>query len=127
MIGLYFGGFIGMFSETALNIALPSLTAVFSVDTAVMQWMVVGYMLMIGLVLPFVSLFSKWFSVKTLANVALFTFMIGAIISGVANNFEILLIGRMIQGIGTGIVLPLMFSMILEIFPPHKIGVAMGL
>lgn len=127
MIGLYLGGFIGMFSETALNIALPSLTAVFSVDTAVMQWMVVGYMLMIGLVLPFVSLLSKWFSVKTLANVALFTFMIGAIISGVANNFEILLIGRMIQGIGTGIVLPLMFSMILEIFPPHKIGAAMGL
>lgn len=50
MIGLYIGGFIGMFIETALNIALPSLTAVFNVDTAVMQWMVVGYMLMIGLV-----------------------------------------------------------------------------
>lgn len=77
--------------------------------------------------LPFVSMMSKWFSVKTLSNIALVAFILGAIISGVADNFTVLLIGLMIQGIGTGIILPLMFSMILEVFPPHKIGAAMGL
>lgn len=126
MIGLYLGGFVGMFSETALNIAIPNLSETFNLSTAITQWMVVGYMLMIGIVLPFVSLMTKWLSARTLANLALGTFIVGAIISGVGNDFTVLLIGRMIQGIGTGIVLPLMFSMILEVFPPQKIGAAMG-
>lgn len=127
MIGLYLGGFIGMFSETALNIAIPSLSAVFGIDTSLTQWMVVGYMLMIGIILPFVSLMSKWISIRKLTNIALGSFLIGCIISGLANNFTVLFIGRMIQGIGTGIVLPIMFSLILELFPKNKIGSAMGI
>ena len=55
MMGLYLGAFIGMFSETSLNIALPQLMNVFQVSAAYAQWMVVGYMLVIGLVLPFAS------------------------------------------------------------------------
>ena len=71
MMGLYLGGFTGMFSETSLNIALPQLTETFSVDVAVMQWMVVGYMLVIGIVLPFASLLMKWISVRKLTLFAL--------------------------------------------------------
>ena len=71
MMGLYLGGFTGMFSETSLNIALPQLSAAFGVETAVMQWMVVGYMLVIGIVLPFASLLMKWFSVRELTLFAL--------------------------------------------------------
>lgn len=59
MMGLYLGAFIGMFSETSLNIALPALSEMFGIDTALTQWMVVGYMLMIGIVLPFVSMLMK--------------------------------------------------------------------
>ena len=59
MMGLYLGTFIGMFSETSLNIALPILSQSFAVDTSLMQWMVIGYMLVIGLVLPFVSFLMK--------------------------------------------------------------------
>ena len=60
MMGLYLGAFVGMFSETSLNIALPQLMSVFQVSAAYAQWMVVGYMLVIGLVLPFASLLMKW-------------------------------------------------------------------
>lgn len=126
MMGLYLGAFIGMFSETSLNIALPQLMSVFSVSAAAAQWMVVGYMLVIGLVLPFASLLMKWLSVRRLSFFALGAFFIGAVISGCAMNFPILLAGRMIQGIGTGLVLPMMFALVLEVFPPHKIGAAMG-
>lgn len=66
MMGLYLGAFVGMFGETALNIALPQLSAAFSVDTSLMQWMVIGHMLVIGLVLPFASLLMKWFPVRKL-------------------------------------------------------------
>lgn len=122
---LYFGGFTGMYSETALNIALPQLSLAFGVELNIVQWLVVAYMLVIGLVLPFASLLMKWFTARQITLFALCSFLIGALISGFAGSFEICLVGRCIQGIGTGLVLPLMFAMVLEVIPPHKIGQAM--
>lgn len=127
MMGLYLGAFVGMFGETALNIALPQLSMAFSVDTSLMQWMVIGHMLVIGLVLPFASLLMKWFSIRKLTIFALGVFAFGSIISGVATNFPVLLIGRMVQGVGPGLILPIMFAMVLEVFPAYKIGMALGL
>lgn len=127
MLGLYLGAFIGMFSETSLNIALPELSQSFGIDTSLAQWLVTGYMLVIGMVLPFASLLMKWFPAKRITCFALTAFMAGALISGFAPNFAVLLAGRLIQGIGTGLVLPTMFAIVLEVFPPAKIGQAMGL
>ena len=126
LMGLYLGGFTGMYSETSLNIALPQLSAAFGIDISIVQWLVVGYMLVIGLVLPFSSLLTKWFSARKLTLFALGSFAVGALISGFSTTFAGALIGRCIQGIGTGIVLPLMFAMVMEVVPPHKIGAAMG-
>ncbi len=127
MMGLYLGGFIGMFSESALNIALPQLTKVFGITTALAQWMVVGYMLVIGLVLPFAGILMKWFKTRSLTLFALGAFFVGSLMSGFAPNFPIALVGRMIQGVGTGLVLPMMFAVVLEVFPQSQIGSAMGL
>ncbi len=127
MMGLYFGGFIGMFSESALNVALPQLTKVFGITTALAQWMVVGYMLVIGLVLPFAGILMKWFKTRSLTLFALGAFFVGSLMSALAPTFGIALAGRLIQGIGTGLVLPMMFAVVLEVFPQSKIGSAMGL
>ncbi len=127
LMGLYLGGFTGMYSETALNIALPQLSAAFGVDLGLIQWLVVGYMLAIGIVLPFSSLLMKWFSARKITVFALGAFLVGALISGFSSTYEMCLTGRIIQGIGTGLVLPLMFAMVLEVIPPHKIGAAMGI
>ena len=127
MMGLYLGGFIGMFSESALNVALPQLTQVFGITTALAQWMVVGYMLVIGLVLPFAGLLMKWFKTRNLTLFALGAFFIGSLMSALAPSFPLALAGRMLQGVGTGLVLPMMFAVVLEVFPPSQIGKAMGL
>ena len=126
MMGLYLGAFIGMFSETSLNIALPSLMEVFGVDSSIAQWLVVGYMLIIALVLPFASLLMKLYPTRNLTMFALGIFMVGALLSGFAPNFALLLIGRLMQGVGTGLILPMMFAIVLEVFPSNKIGQAMG-
>lgn len=126
LMGLYLGGFTGMYSETALNIALPQLSAAFGVDIALTQWLVVGYMLAIGIVLPFASLLMKWFPARKLTVFALGAFFVGALVSGFAPSFEVALAGRAVQGIGTGLVLPMMFAMVMEVIPPHKLGAAMG-
>ena len=108
MLGLYAGAFLGMLSETSMNIALPDLCDAFNITTGTAQWMVVGYMLAIGIVLPCVGFLLKWIKAKTLVLVAL------------------VLAGRIIQGVGTGIVLPTMYAAIMRVFPPAKIGAANG-
>ncbi len=50
MSSLYLGAFVGMFSETSLNIALPNLSNYFHTPLSLMQWIVVGYMMVIGIV-----------------------------------------------------------------------------
>ncbi|WP_434737595.1 DHA2 family efflux MFS transporter permease subunit [Limosilactobacillus sp.] len=126
MVSMLLGAFVGMLSETSLNIALPKLMASLNVNTATIQWLVTGYMLVIGIILPLSSLISKWFTTRQIIIFALSDFIVGAIISALAGNFPVLLIGRMIQGIGTGLILPLMFAVVLQIFPPQKIGAVMG-
>lgn len=127
MLGLMIGGFVGMFSETALNVALSSIMAELHVTQGTVQWLVTGYMLIIGICMPLSGLLTRWFSTKRIVLSALGAFIIGVLIAALGSNFSIVLLGRMIQGIGTGVVLPLMFSVAMQIFPPHKLGTVMGL
>lgn len=82
MLGLYLGAFSGLFSETSLNIALPQLMDTFHISAGIAQWLVVGYMLVMGIVLPFTSLLMKCFPVRKLTVFALGAFIIGSLISG---------------------------------------------
>lgn len=126
MTGLFIGTFTGMFSETALNIAIPRFMEDFGIGADLAQWMVVGYMLVIGIVLPFAGLLMKWVPARLLAVCAVAAFLAGSLLSALAPSFGLVLAGRMIQGIGTGLVLPLTFAVALEVFPPNRIGTAMG-
>ncbi|WP_154035659.1 DHA2 family efflux MFS transporter permease subunit [Bifidobacterium breve] len=126
MLGLYIGAFLGMLSETSMNIALPDLMDEFSVSSGTAQWMVVGYMLAIGVVLPCVGFLLKWIKAKTLVLFALACFLVGAVVCTVATSFPVLLAGRIVQGISTGIVLPTMYASIMRVFPPYRIGAANG-
>ena len=123
MLGLYIGAFLGMLSETSMNI---DLCDAFGITTGTAQWMVVGYMLAIGVVLPCVGFLLKWIKAKTLVLFALVCFAVGSALSACAPVFALVLAGRIIQGIGTGIVLPTMYAAIMRVFPPFMIGAANG-
>lgn len=127
ILPLLLGAFVGMFSETSLNIALPQLMEALQVGQSSVQWLVTGYMLVIGIVLPLSSLLTKWFTTKKLVLFGLGAFIVGSLISGFGNGFLMVLIGRMIQGVGTGIILPLMFTIAMLIFPPNKLGSVNGI
>lgn len=127
ILPLMLGAFVGMFSETALNIALPQLMKALAVGQSSIQWLVTGYMLVIGIVLPLSSLLTKWFTTKQLVISGLVLFIIGQLISGFGISFSMVLVGRMIQGVGTGIILPLMFTVAMLVFPPNKLGSVNGI
>lgn len=124
---LMLGAFIGLFSETALNMALTNIMADFSINASAAQWLTTGYLLTLGILVPVSALILRWFTTRQLV-IALFTFsIIGSIIAALAPSFAILLIGRIIQALGTGILLPLLMNVILLIFPIYKRGIVMGL
>lgn len=127
MASMLIGAFVGMFSETSLNIALPQLMDNLHVTTGTIQWLVTGYMLVIGVVLPFSSLISKWFTTRQIIIFGLLAFIVGSVISALSSTFALLLVGRMIQGIATGLILPMMFTVAMLVFPPYKLGAAMGM
>lgn len=127
MVSMLIGAFVGMFSETSLNIALPSLTRSLGISTATVSWLVTGYMLVIGIILPFAGFISKWFSTRQIIIFGLIDFIVGAVIAALAPSFGVLLFGRMIQGIATGLILPLMFTVAMQVFRPSKLGAAMGM
>lgn len=57
----------------------------------------------------------------------MFIFLIGTVVSAIASGFPVLLTGRMIQAAGAGIIMPLLMTVILTLFPPEKRGAAMGM
>lgn len=87
ILPLMIGSFVGMFSETSLNIALPQLMKALQVGQSSIQWLVTDYMLVIGIILPLSSLFTKWFTTKKLVLFGLAAFIIGSLISGFGINF----------------------------------------
>lgn len=119
--------FIGLFSETALNMALTNIMSDFNVSPATAQWLTTGYLLTIGILVPVSSLLIRWFTTKQLVVASLTFSIVGTILAAIAPSFAVLLIGRIVQALGTGIMLPLMMNVILLIFPIYKRGAVMGL
>lgn len=123
---LMFGAFIGLFGETALNMALTNIMSDFSISSATAQWLTTGYLLTLGILVPVSSLLIRWFTTKQLLVASLGFSIVGTILAALAPSFAVLLLGRIVQAIGTGILLPLMMNVILLIFPINKRGTVMG-
>ena len=124
---LMVGTFIGLFGETALNMALTNIMEDFNVSAGLAQWLTTGYLLVLGILVPLSAYLVRWFTTRQLIVSALIIAIIGAFIAATSPNFTLLLVGRLIQAIGTGIVLPLMFSVVLMVFPIQKRGAVMGI
>lgn len=118
--------FCGVLVETAMTVTFPTLSKEFNVDTATVQWLVTIYLLVLAIIVPLSGFLKHSFKNKMLFLIGIGFFTLGIVIDAVAPSFSILLLGRIIQGIGTGIGLPLMFNIILEQVPSDKIGMMMG-
>jgi DHA2 family lincomycin resistance protein-like MFS transporter len=119
--------FIGILSETALNIAYALLMNEFGVSAVVIQWLTTGYLLTLSILLPLSPLFVKHFRTKGLFQAAVIIFTFGTLLCAFTLNFEMLFLGRIVQAIGTSISFPLMMNIILEKIPIAKRGKCMGI
>ncbi|WP_125607717.1 DHA2 family efflux MFS transporter permease subunit [Lapidilactobacillus bayanensis] len=119
--------FIGVLIETSMNVTFPTLTKQFGVTLSTVQWVTTGYLLMVSLVIICSSYLKGRFKERHIFIAGAIFAIIGDLACALAVNFQMLLIGRLIQAVGTGISLPLLFNIILERAPLAKRGIFMGL
>lgn len=124
---LIIGAFVSILNETLLNIAFPNLMEYFSITETSVQWLATAYMLVVGILVPITALLQQWFSTRQMFLGAMILFLAGTIICAFAPIFGILLTGRIVQALGTGLMIPVLMNTILIIFPPEKRGGAMGM
>lgn len=127
MAALLVAGFVGLFSETALNIALGELSQLFAIDATTVQWLATGYFLTLGILVPVTGILMQKCSTRQMFITAILLMIIGTVLAAAAPVFGLLLAGRVIQAAGLAINLPLTQNVIFTIFPPHKRGAAMGI
>ena len=118
--------FAGVVVETAMNIAFPALMKEFGVSTSTVQWITTGYLLVLATIMPVSSFLHRRLRTRTLFALAMAAFLAGTVMCAAAPHFSLLVLGRLVQGVGTGIALPLMFNMVLEQVPLEHLGTMMG-
>lgn len=126
VISIAFLTFVGILTETSLNVIFPTLMREFHVSLDVIQWTTTGYLLVIAIIMISSSYLNLRFSARNLFIFATIAFIVGSLISGLATNFPVLLAGRIISALGTGVCAPMMFNLIVEIMPQAKWGFYMG-
>ena len=121
------GSFVAILNQTLMNVALPEMMVDLDISPNTAQWLTTGYMLVNGVLIPVTAFLIERFTTRQLFLSAMALFSIGTVICAVAPDFLMLLIGRIIQAAGAGILMPLLMIVILTIFPIAKRGQAMGL
>jgi EmrB/QacA subfamily drug resistance transporter len=124
---LLIGAFVAILAQTLLNVALPKMMIDLGISANTIQWLSTGYLLVNGVLIPVSAYLIDRFTTRQLFGTSVGLFTLGTIICAVAPNFEVLLIGRLIQAAGAGILMPLMSFIFLTIFPIEERGKAMGM
>ncbi|MBC3888569.1 DHA2 family efflux MFS transporter permease subunit [Acetobacterium paludosum] len=124
---LVFSAFIALFNETILNVALNILMAEMNVTAGTIQWIVTAYMIVTAVMIPVTAFLIQSFEIKKLYLGAMTILLIGTICAAFSNSFAMLLISRMLQASGTGMMIPIMMNTILLVTPREKRGTAMGI
>ncbi|WP_391121945.1 DHA2 family efflux MFS transporter permease subunit [Psychrobacillus sp. L3] len=124
---LFVGAFIAFLNNTLLNVALPTIMKEFEVKPSVVQWLTTGYMLINGILIPASAFFVQKFTNRKLFITAMVFFTAGTILAAVAPAFGVLIAARMIQAVGSAMMMPLLMNVMLTAFPIERRGAAMGM
>lgn len=119
--------FVAMLNQTLLNTALPAIINGLEITETTAQWLITGFMLVNGIMIPTTAFLMDRFHTRSLYIFSMSAFLLGSIIAALSPTFGLLMLARVIQAIGAGILLPLMQFTVFTLFPAEKRGFAMGL
>ena len=114
-------------AQTIVTTGLTGIMADFHVSSTTVQWIYSSFLLVLGVMIPTSAYIARKYKIRNIIITCLIVFLIGSIICYIAPVIDVLIIGRIIQGIGGGILLPITQIVILKVIPKEKWHAYMGL
>lgn len=121
------GTALGGMTQTALNTMAPMVLADLATNIGWGQWLTTVYMLSMGVAVPLASFLVKRFSMRNLLAASFLLYLAGSTCDCLAVSFPMLLVGRVLDAVATGVLMPLLQTIAMTRFPPHRHGTAMGI
>lgn len=119
--------FLATFNETFLNVAFAPIMDDFNVDVNTVQWLTTGYLLVAAVFVPVSNVLYHRFPTRPLFVSVVALMVIGSVVGALAPTFSVLLIARLLQAIGTGLLTPIGMNITLAVSPREKLGLNMGI
>ncbi len=120
------GAVMAILDTTVVNVALQALTLQFKTSFDTIQWVATGYMLSLATVIPVTGWASDRFGTKRLYMLAIGTFLLGSVLAGTAWNIESLIVFRVLQGLGGGMLMPAGMTIMTKAAGPQRVGRVMA-
>ncbi len=121
------GAFLALLNQTVMSPALPVIMADFAIDASTAQWIMSIYPLVSGIMVPVSAFLIDKFSTRALFFGSITVFAIGTLLCAIAPDFMLLIVGRVLQAAGSGVLMPLVSVVPMLVFPVEKRGTAMGM
>lgn len=120
------GTFMAVLDATIVNVGLPKIMSAFGVGIDKIEWVLTAYLLSMAVMLPTAAWLAERFGFKRMYFAGLFFFTLGSFLCGISGEENMLIISRIIQGLGAGAIQPIGMAIITREFPPNRRGVALG-
>lgn len=127
LMAIVVGMIMVILDSTVMNIALPTLMEDFGSTVNTMQWSITAYTLALSAVIPLAGWLTDRFGAKQIFMLTIFLFTAGSVLCSFATTPEQLILYRIIQGVGGGMVQPIGMAIIFKLAPPNKQGAVMGM
>jgi len=127
LLVVVFGTFMAILDTSIVNVAIPKMMAVFGVSTDQIQWVLTAYMLTMGAVIPLTGYLGDTIGTKKTYIWALGAFTAGSALCGFAWSNSVMIIARVIQALGGGMIMPISMAIIYQVVPKEERGMALGL
>ena len=122
-----FSAFLATFNETFLNVSFAFVMKDFGVSVGTVQWLATAYMLGAAVMVPVSAFLYRSIKTRPLYLFTVGLLIAGSVIGALSQNFTVLLIGRIVQALGTGMLIPIGMNITLEVAPKQKLGTYMGI
>ncbi|NVO19629.1 MAG: DHA2 family efflux MFS transporter permease subunit [Bacteroidetes bacterium] len=120
------GTFMAVLDATIVNVGLPKIMASFGVGLDKIEWVLTAYMLSLAVMLPTSGWLADKFGYKRVYFMGLGLFTFGSFLCGISPDENMLILSRVIQGLGAGCIMPVGMAIVTREFPPEKRGIALG-
>src|SRR5437899_7913329 len=125
-VSITFGTLMGAIDASIVNVAVPHLTGSLGVTVEQITWVTTGFVIATVMVMPLTGFLARLFGQKRVYMACLLLFIVGSALCGMVRTLPLLVLFRVLQGLGAGALQPTEQAILRQTFPPKEQGMAMA-